>query len=316
MKEIKIGNNDSNQRLDKFLSKALPKMPLSLLQKSIRKGRVRINGKKCTDGKTILNKEDLLSLYINDEFFEKEPSKFDFLHAPKTLDIIYEDENILLLNKPASLAVHDFDGGGIDTLINRVLKYLYEKKEYDAENEASFVPALCNRIDRNTCGIVIAAKNAEALRVINEAIRDHRLIKKYLCLTSKVPPKKEDTLKLYMKKLENKKISLVSDTPQKDYKTAITEYKVLKIKGDFALLDVTLKTGRTHQIRASLAHIGCALLGDGKYGTNTARDKSLGFPYQALCSYYLKFNFEENSPLHYLNGKSFEVSDIWFKNKI
>lgn len=312
MKEIEIKRNDAAQRLDKFLSKALPKMPLSLLQKSIRKGRVRINLKKCSDPRRILNEGDILSLYINDEFFEKEPSKMDFLLAPSNLDIIFEDQNVLIINKPPALAVHDFEGGGVDTLINRVLKYLYDKKEYDAENEASFAPALANRIDRNTCGIVIAAKNAEALRVLNEAIKEHKLIKKYLCLTKSSPKEKSGTLSFYMKKLEDKKISLVSEKAKEGYKTAITDYKVLKKMGDFYLIELTLKTGRTHQIRASLSHIGCAILGDGKYGKSFAQDKALGFPYQALCSYFLKFNFEKESPLYYLNEKDFEVKDIWF----
>lgn len=316
MKQLKIGKNDANQRLDKFMGKALPKMPISLLQKSIRKGRVRINGKKISDPKFMLTEGDILSLYINDEFFEKEPSKMDFLLAPDTFDIVYEDENILLLNKGAGLAVHDFEGGGVDTLINRVLKYLYNKKEYDPEKENAFTPSLCNRIDRNTCGIVIAAKNAQSLAIMNEQIKEHKVIKKYLCLCHGSLPKKEDTLTLYMKKLEDKKISLVSETKKDGYKTAISQYKVLKSKNGISLLEITLKTGRTHQIRACLSHIGNPLLGDGKYGKTAGADKSLGFPYQALCSYYISFNFKEAGELSYLDGKSFSVSDYWFKNKI
>ena len=316
MREIKIGRNDCDQRLDKFLNKTLPKMPLSLLQKSIRKGRVRINGKKISDPKHILSLGDVLSLYINDEFFEKEPSEMDFLLAPDILDIVYEDQNIMLLNKSAGLAVHDFEGGGVDTLINRVLKYLYNKKEYNPQNENSFIPALCNRIDRNTCGIVIAAKNAAALKIMNEQIKNHKVIKKYLCLCRGVPSPQKAELTLYLKKLEDKKISLVSDTKKPNYKTAITFYNTLKTKNNLSLLEVTLKTGRTHQIRASMAHIGCPLLGDGKYGKSFAEDKALGFPYQALCSYYVGFDFKDAGELFYLDGKSFSVSDIWFQNKI
>ncbi len=315
MREITVNKNDANVRLDKFLNKTLPKMPLSLLQKSIRKGRVRINGKKTTDGRYILSLGDTLSLYINDEFFEKEPSKMDFLLAKNTLDIVYEDENILLLNKGAGLAVHDYEGGGVDTLINRVLRYLFEKNEYDAENENSFVPALCNRIDRNTCGIVIAAKNAMALRIMNEQIKQHRVIKKYLCLCHGTPNPKEAELTLYLKKLEDKKISLVSERKIPDYKTAITYYKTLDTKNSMSLVEITLKTGRTHQIRASMAHIGCALVGDGKYGRQSGEDSRLGFPYQALCSYYVGFDFENAGELSYLDGKSFTISDIWFKEK-
>lgn len=316
MRQIKIEKNDYGQRLDKFLNKLLPKMPLSLLQKSIRKGRVRINGKKITDGRHILSLGDILSLYINDEFFIKEPTALDFLLAPNILDIVYEDENIILLNKPAGLAVHDFDGGGVDTLINRVQKYLYEKKEYDIENENSFAPALCNRIDRNTCGIVIAAKNSAALRLMNQKIKEHKVIKKYLCLSRGAPKNNSGELTLYLKKLEDKNICLVSETKKEGYKTAVTLYKVIEKNDKFSLIELTLKTGRTHQIRASLAHIGCAILGDGKYGKSFSQDKALGFPYQALCSYYVKFDFKENDELSYLDQKEFEVSEVWFKNKI
>lgn len=316
MREIIIGNNDSGQRLDKFLSKTLCKMPLGMLHKSIRKGRVRINGKKVTDCRYMLSNGETLSLYINDEFFESKPTHFDFLLAPNQIDIVYEDDNILLVNKPAGLAVHDFDGGSADTLINRIIRYLYDKKEYIAENEKSFEPALCNRIDRNTCGIVIAAKNAQALREMNEQIKNHRVVKKYLCLCHGTLAKPSGELKFYLKKLPDKNLVLVSETPRPEYKTAVTLYKALKASAGFSLLELTLKTGRTHQIRASLSHIGHPIAGDGKYGRNTAEDSKLGFPYQALCSYYVKFNFENAKTLCYLNGKSFSVSDIWFQNKI
>ncbi|MBQ8869294.1 MAG: RluA family pseudouridine synthase [Oscillospiraceae bacterium] len=316
MKEITLGSNDGGQRIDKFLSKTLCKMPQSMLYKSLRKGRVRVNGKKITDGKFMLTSGDTLSLYINDEFFETEPTKFDFLTAPANIDIVYEDENILLVNKAPALAVHDFEGSSTDTLINRIIHYLYNKKEYIPENENSFEPALCNRIDRNTCGIVIAAKNAAALREMNEMIRLHRVEKKYLALCHGAPKKENGELKFYLKKLADKNIVEVSEKPFPDHKTAITLYKVLKKTPEFSLLELTLKTGRTHQIRASLSHIGCSIVGDGKYGKSHALDLKLGFPYQALCSYYVKFNFEEAGTLKYLNGKSFTVSDIWFKDKI
>lgn len=316
MREITINKNDSNQSLVKFLCKTLPKMPVSLVHKSIRKGRVRINGKKISDPKVTLRCGDVLSLYINDEFFENEPNDRDFLLAPTTLNIVYEDENILLLNKQAGLAVHDFDGSGADTLINRIIHYLYDKKEYDPDMENSFVPALCNRIDRNTCGIVIAAKNAQALKIMNEAIKERKIIKKYLCLCHGVPPKTNGEIKVFIKKLENENRVEVSSRALPDYKTAISLYKVIKKSDNLSLIEIELKTGRTHQIRASLAYLGNAILGDGKYGRSYAEDKALGFPYQALCSYYLKFEFNDSCPLSYLNGKSFEISDIWFLDKI
>ncbi len=316
MREITINKNDCDQRLDKFLFKTLPSMPASLVQKSIRKGRVRINGKKITDAKHRLNLGDLLSLYINDEFFEEKANKALFLAAPVGLDIVYEDNNVIFVNKPPALAVHDFDGGGADTLINRILHYLYDKKEFDFENENSFAPALCNRIDRNTCGIVIAAKNAAALKEMNDAIKERRVIKKYLCLTHGAPEKNSGEIVLYLKKLEDENRVLVSEKPLADYKTAISLYKVISKGSGRALIEIELKTGRTHQIRASLAHLGHAIWGDGKYGKTYAADKAAGFSYQALCSYHLGFNFEPSCTLSYLNAKTFEVKDIWFKDRI
>ena len=314
MREITVKENDQNQSLLKFLSKTLAKMPLTAIHKAIRKGRVRINGKKVTDHRFMLTRSDVLSLYINDEFFETEANKFDFLSVKGEVDVVYEDDNILIANKPPALAVHDFEGGGTDTLINRIIRYLYDKKEYVPENENSFEPALCNRIDRNTCGMVIAAKNAQALREINDAIKNHKVNKKYLCLVHGSMQKKSGEVTLYLKKLADKNMVLVSKKQKPDYKTAVSFYKTLDTKNGYSLLEVALKTGRTHQIRATLSHLGNAIVGDGKYGNTYAQDKQNGFPYQALCSYYLSFNLEEGSHLSYLNEKEFTVSDIWFKN--
>lgn len=314
MREVTVKENDQNQSLLKFLSKMLTKMPLTAIHKAIRKGRVRINGKKTVDHRFVLSCGDVLSLYINDEFFEVEANKFDFLSVKGEVCVVYEDENILIANKPPALAVHDFEGGGTDTLINRIIRYLYDKKEYNPESENSFEPALCNRIDRNTCGMVIAAKNAQALRDVNDAIKNHRVNKKYLCLVHGAPQKKSDEVTLYLKKLSDKNMVLVSKKEKPDYKTAITKYETLETKKGYSLLEVTLKTGRTHQIRATMMHLGCSIVGDGKYGNSYAQDKQNGFPYQALCSYYLSFNFDKASFLSYLNEKEFEVSDIWFRN--
>lgn len=315
MREVTIGKNDAGQTLQKYLQKNLYRMPASLLQKSIRKGRVRQNGKKVTDPHCMLCVGDLLSLYINDEFFEKTPPKNDYLFAPTDLNILYEDDNILLVDKPAGLAVHDFDGAGSDTLINRILHLLTLRGEYDSACEGAFAPALCNRIDRNTCGIVIAAKNAAALREMNALIRDRRLLKKYHCLCRGLPPKPADEVRLYLEKLENENRCLVRQRPAPGCKTAVTRYKTLWQNGLFSLLEVTLLTGRTHQIRATLSHLGCPILGDGKYGKSAAADRALGFPYQALCSCFLAFSCPDGF-FAYLDGKSFSVPDIWFEKTI
>lgn len=303
-----INQNDAGQRLDKYLTKAVRLLPQSLLYKYLRLKRIKVNGKK-SEIRYRLQEGDVVELYINDEFFsEKVP---DFLAAPSEVRVVYEDGNILLADKPQGLIVHEDQGETVDTLINRVKHYLYKKGGYDPSKEASFAPALCNRIDRNTGGIVIVAKNAEALRILNEAIREREIEKFYLCLVKGVPEPKEATLIHYHRKDAAENKAVIYDHPRPDTKTMITKYKVLETNGRFSLVEVELKTGRTHQIRAHMAYIGHPLVGDGKYGSNGV-EKKKGFDCQALYSYKLRFAFREEHALSYLNGKTFQVKDVWF----
>lgn len=313
MREFIINKNDSGQRADKFLQKAVPLLPKSLMYKYLRMKRIKLNGKRC-EISTRLAEGDVMQLYIGDEFFETAPEK-EFLAAPAVLNIVYEDENIMLLDKKNGLVVHEDDEHTADTLINRILHYLYDKGEYDPDAENSFTPSLCNRLDRNTGGIVIAAKNAEALRILNQKIKDREIEKRYLCITVGVPPKKHDTMTAYLEKNADGNTVKVSDKKTPYNKTIITTYDVLKTDGRLALVEVKLDTGRTHQIRAHFAHIGCPLLGDGKYGSN-AVNREYGVKTQALYSYKLKFVFtSESGVLEYLNGKEFAVKDVWFRDK-
>lgn len=313
MKEFAINKNDSGQRVDKFLQKAVPLLPQSLMYKYIRMKRIKLNGKRC-EISTRLSQGDIMQLYINDEFFGVSKEK-EFLTAPPVLNIVYEDNNIILLDKKNGLVVHEDDEKTADTLINRLLHYLYDKEEYDPDNENSFTPALCNRLDRNTGGIVIAAKNAESLRILNQKIKDRELEKKYLCVTVGVPPKKQDTMTAYLEKNSDENTVRVYNTKKGNAKTIITSYKVLKTDKKLSLVEVKLETGRTHQIRAHFAHIGCPLLGDGKYGINQV-NREYKVKTQALYSYKLKFTFTSDSGcLDYLNGREFTVKDVWFKDK-
>lgn len=311
MKTVTIAENDSGQRLDKFLTKAYPNLPQSMMYKAIRKKDIKLNGKRCQIADR-LKTGDILTMYLKDEFFQQAPKEYDFLKAPLKLKIIYEDENIMLLDKKPGLIVHPDENYHFDSLIARVQHYLYDKGEYDPENENSFAPALINRIDRNTGGIVMAAKNAETLRIMNEKVRTRELDKLYLCIVLGTLPKQEGLLTGYLEKDESKNRVFISKAKREGLKTIKTRYRVLREKRDFSLVEVGLLTGRTHQIRAHFASIDHPLLGDGKYGKN-AVNKKFGFPYQALYSYKLIFSFKTDAGiLNYLSGKSFEAEDIWF----
>ena len=315
MREMTIGKNDAGQRLDRFVSKSLPLLPPALLQKYIRIKRIKVNGARAQRDQR-LQVGDVLQLYINDEFFDKpcEENMFLTLFKP-SLDIVYEDENIMLLNKRPGLVVHADETEKVNTLINHIQAYLYQKREWNPRWENAFTPALCNRIDRNTGGLVIAAKNAETLRIINQKIRDREIDKRYLCITLGVPKPPKGKIECFLLKDEKKKQVAVYHRPVSGAKTALTLYRTLETRGELSLLEVELQTGRTHQIRASFADLGCPLLGDGKYG-NGEKNRKYGETRQALYSYKLTFDFPTDAGiLDYLKGKTFEVENVPFCDK-
>ena len=315
MREFTVGPNDAGQRLDRWLAKTLPLLPAPLAQKYIRIKRVKLNGKGAKRD-TRLAKGDLLQLYINDEFFDTPTPENAFLSVFKPqLDILYEDENLLLVNKRPGLVVHPDEGERVNTLITHIQAYLYQKKEWSPYQEHAFAPALCNRIDRNTGGIVIAAKNAETLRILNEKIRDHEIEKSYLCVALGRPKPPEGRVEGFLLKDEAKKQVSFYRRPVPGGKSAVTLYRTLESRNGLSLVECRLLTGRTHQIRVSLAEIGCPLLGDGKYGRGDVNRK-YGETRQALYSYKLRFAFPTDAGmLNYLRGKEFTVEDVPFREK-
>ena len=316
MRILQIKKNDAGQRLDKFLTKAVKGLPMSMMYKLVRTKKIKVNRKR-TEPNYMLCEGDEIQLFIKDEFFDSPEKDTSSLRTimPK-LDICYEDENIILCNKRPGVLVHEDTDGVDNTLIMHIKAYLCQKGEYDHENEQSFAPALCNRIDRNTGGIVIAAKNAEALRVMNEKIRNDEIRKFYYCIVRGVPQKKADTLTGWLRKDSTTNTVEVFDKKVNGSKNIITKYKVVDSKNNESLVEVELVTGRTHQIRAHMAHIGHPLVGDGKYGVNR-EDKRRGYKFQALYAYKLRFDFDDKEgPLGYLDGKtvSLDKKDIWFLN--
>ena len=315
MKQYTATPNDDGVRLSRFVQSVTRDFPTSLFYKSFRNKRVKVNGKKAVPEYRI-QAGDLIELYINDEFFDKPSEENLFLTLFKPhLTVVYEDEHLLLADKPQGMVVHADETEKVNTLINHIQAYLYQKREWNPKWENAFTPALCNRIDRNTGGIVIAAKDAETLRVINEKIRDRELDKRYLCITVGRPRKPEGRVECFLLKDEQKKQVSVYHKPIPGGKTAITDYKVLETRGELSLVEIGLETGRTHQIRATMADLDCPLLGDGKYGRGDV-NRRYGETRQALYAYKLTFDLPTDAGhLNYLRGQSFIVENVPFRDK-
>ncbi len=297
MKEFLIGPNDKDQRLDRFLSKVMPNAGQGMIYKSLRKKRVKVNGKRITDGSLRICEGDRLEIYCNDECFKNATLSVATPIFQHTLHVIYEDNHIIVMNKPSGLPSQG--DAGQDSLEAEMRDYLIQKGDYQPEKEHSFLPSLCHRIDRNTSGLVIGAKDAESLRIMNEKIKNREVRKFYLCETEGTPTPETGEIRGWLKKDEKHQRMVFSNTKLPGSLTCHTRYRVLK-PGKTALVEAELFTGRTHQIRVGFAHLGYPLLGDIKYGAKKDGKGS----YQHLNSYRLFFDFTTDSGcLSYLKGK-------------
>ena len=316
MREFHIGKNDENQRLDRFLGKAIPLLPASLAQKYIRLKRIKVNGARAQrDQKLVAG--DILQCYINDEFFESpsEENVYLTITTPR-LKIVYEDENIMLLDKPAGMLAHADEHEKVNTLVNHMLAYLYQKREWRPREENAFTPALCNRIDRNTGGIVIAAKNAEALRILNDKIRDREIAKYYLCIAlGRVEPPK-GRIECFLRKDEKSNTVRVyhrpvPGRPQRDHAYTKRSRRAASCRfwRSSCSPAAPIRSAQAWRISA------IPLLGDGKYGIGSVNRK-YGETQQALYSYRLRFDFPTDAGiLEYLRGREFQVDEVPFQKK-
>ena len=301
MKSVTVKANDSGQRLDKFLMKTFESLPKSMMFKQIRKKNIKLNKKRCTP-EQIVSEGDVIELYLNDDLLIEKEKHYDFLNAPKDVLIVYEDDNIILFNKPQGMLCHPNGKEYVNTLVSAFKRYLYEKGEWNPEEENSFTPSLANRIDRNTGGLVIGAKNYPSLKILNEKIKEREVEKYYLTLVEGKLDKKSDTLTGWLTKDEKKNMVTVSKNETEGAKKIVTKYTALGYEDGYSKLEIELLTGRTHQIRAHLASIGHPIVSDGKYGKKHGRFK------QELYAYKLHFNFKTDAGiLNYLNGKTFET---------
>lgn len=299
---IEIGANEAGQRLDKFTRKWMKDVPLSAIYKAIRKGDIKINGKKSKE-KYFLQEGDVLETRDITSSVKKE--KFQRINNNDKLKIIYEDDNMLLVEKWPGVLVHSDKNNGEPTLTDYVLSYLYDKGDYTPEKEITFTPAPCNRLDRNTSGMVIFGKNFESLKLLNEMIRERKIKKYYSALVK--GRISDGVYEAYISKDEDSNTSKIYDSIKPNTKRIAMEVKTAQSCGTFSLIEIDLITGRSHQLRAHLSHLGNPIVGDPKYGESKINSfffNKYGVNYQFLYAFKLifkdcpdKFSYLENKTI-------------------
>ena len=305
MKEVNITGKEENQRLDKFLLKYFNNAPKSFVYKMLRKKRIKFNGKKA-EGNEIIKNGDKLQMYIAPETMDSLMSEKEIVKAERHFGIVYEDDNILVVSKPAGLLSHPESSADKNTLIDQILYYLYEKGEYDMSKESSFTPAICNRLDRNTGGIVIAGKNLAAVQAVNKAIAQRKIKKYYITMVRGEFTQEKELFGYHVKdELTNTVKVLKKEAP--GAKKIFTKVKPIAVKDNFSLLEIDLITGKSHQIRAHLKSMGYPVIGDRNYGemrVNTRFKDKYGLNNQFLFAYKIAWH-ENEGVMAYLNGKEF-----------
>lgn len=307
MRELLIGKNDGDQRLDRFLRKYLDKAPYSFIQRMIRRKNIELNGQRAK-GETIIKEGDRIQLYLADETIDKFRDLEEISQSKHRPSIIYQDKNIILINKDIGVLSHGAEGQA-ENVVDGLINYLYEKGEYDPAQEKTFVPSICNRLDRNTSGIIIGAKNAPALRTINQAIRENQIRRFYKTIVKGQLEINQAMEGYLVRDRELRKVEVL-EAKEDGGKQIRTRIRTLDIAGDYSLLEIELLTGRTHQIRAHLSHLGHPLIGDGKYGDrglNQVFREKFNLRSQLLDAYRIEFKSMEE-PLGYLSKREFTSS--------
>ena len=295
-------------RLDKYLMEQFPALGLGRLNKALRENKIKLNGKKQPLATRVQNGDVIRVYLLDDQLGLTSQEGPEFLQARAPAEFIYENDDLIVANKPAGIPV---DGDESDTLLNRVLRRLYEEKRWDAAHE----PRLCHRLDTGTSGLVIIAKTPEAEELFLSAIKNREVQKTYLCVTFGRPMPPDATLGGYLLKDADRGIVKIVEDKQPGAKEVETRYETIAVSGRLALLKVQLITGRTHQIRAHMASIGCPILGDSKYGNNSA-NRELKLKYQALCAWELTMPRFTQPDFAFLSGKTFHAPKPWYYQQV